>query len=80
MVIDAFTKFIIAKPTRTLSSVETIEHLRWIFGEFGYPRRDRRLPARCLLTFGGKGCKACEGCYCNTQGEWPGGGAKAYGG
>ncbi|KAJ8967975.1 hypothetical protein NQ317_000799 [Molorchus minor] len=39
MVIDAFTKFTIAKPTRTLSSVEVIEQLRWIFGEFGYPRR-----------------------------------------
>lgn len=29
----------IAKPTRTLSSAEAIENLRWVFGEFGYPRR-----------------------------------------
>ncbi|KAJ8932980.1 hypothetical protein NQ318_011197 [Aromia moschata] len=39
VVIDAFTKYTLAKPTKTLSSAEAIENLRWIFGEFGYPRR-----------------------------------------
>ncbi|KAJ8910137.1 hypothetical protein NQ315_016106 [Exocentrus adspersus] len=39
MVVDAFTKYTLAKPTKTLSSAEVIENLRWIFGEFGYPRR-----------------------------------------
>ena len=40
VVIDSFTKYIIAKPVRTLSSNETIKCLREIFGMFmGYPKR-----------------------------------------
>lgn len=39
MIVDAFSKFVLAKPTRTLSSAEVIDILRWVFGEFGYPRR-----------------------------------------
>ncbi|KXZ75922.1 hypothetical protein TcasGA2_TC031710 [Tribolium castaneum] len=39
MAIDGFTKFVWAKPTRTLRSTEAIEKLRDIFGVFGYPRR-----------------------------------------
>lgn len=39
VLIDSFTKFTIAKPTRTLRSGEAVQKLREIFGEFGYPRR-----------------------------------------
>ena len=39
MVVDAFTKYTLAKPTRTLRSSEAIQKLREVFGEFGYPRR-----------------------------------------
>jgi transposase InsO family protein len=38
--IDAFTKYIVVKPTRTLGSTECLRCLREIFGTFlGYPRR-----------------------------------------
>lgn len=46
MICDAFSKFLIARPTKTLNSVETLEVLRDVFSLFGYPRRiisDRNL-------------------------------------
>ena len=39
MVVDAFTKFTVARATRTLRSTEAVEKLQEIFGEYGYPRR-----------------------------------------
>lgn len=36
---DSFSKFVIAEPTRTVNSVETIRVLKQIFGLFGYPDR-----------------------------------------
>lgn len=36
---DAFSKFVIAEPTRTVNSVETIRVLKKIFSLFGYPER-----------------------------------------
>lgn len=36
---DAFSKFVIAEPTRTVNSVETIRNLKKIFSLFGYPDR-----------------------------------------
>ncbi|XP_018578126.1 uncharacterized protein LOC108916376 [Anoplophora glabripennis] len=65
VVVDAFTKYMWAKPTKTLSSAETIEKLRWLFGEFGYPRRifDRGLAFtnRAFANFvGDRGIKHVE--------------------
>lgn len=38
--VDSFTKFVVAKPSKTLKSAECIKHLRAIFGEYlGYPKR-----------------------------------------
>lgn len=38
--IDSFTKFVVAKPSRTLGSAECLRNLREIFGGFlGYPKR-----------------------------------------
>lgn len=38
--IDSFTKYIIAKPCRTLGSAECIKNLHEIFGTYlGYPKR-----------------------------------------
>lgn len=34
---DAFTKFVVAEPTRTVNSIETIRILKKIFSLFGYP-------------------------------------------
>lgn len=39
VVTDAFSKFVIAEPTRTVNSVETIRILKKIFSLFGYPTR-----------------------------------------
>lgn len=39
VVTDAFSKFVIAEPTRTVNSVETIRVLNKIFSLFGYPER-----------------------------------------
>ncbi|KAJ8910567.1 hypothetical protein NQ315_008952 [Exocentrus adspersus] len=39
MVVDGFTKFVLAKPCKTLQSAEAIRRLGEVFGEFGYPRR-----------------------------------------
>ena len=39
MIVDGFTKFTLAKATKTLGSAETIQRLREVFGEYGYPRR-----------------------------------------
>ena len=39
MLVDGFTKFTVARATRTLRSSETIDKLRGVFGEFGYPSR-----------------------------------------
>lgn len=39
VITDAFSKFVIAEPTRTVNSVETIRVLKRIFGLFGYPDR-----------------------------------------
>lgn len=36
---DSFSKFVIAEPTRTVNSVETIRALKRIFSLFGYPER-----------------------------------------
>ena len=36
---DAFTKFVVAEPTRTVNSVETVRLLKRIFSLFGYPDR-----------------------------------------
>lgn len=36
---DAFSKFVIAEPTRTVNSIETIRTLKKIFSLFGYPNR-----------------------------------------
>lgn len=46
MIIDGFSKFLIARPTRTISSVETVAILKDVFSLFGYPKRlisDRNL-------------------------------------
>ncbi|CAK1600031.1 unnamed protein product [Parnassius mnemosyne] len=37
VITDSFSKFVIAEPTRTVNSVETIRTLRKIFSLFGYP-------------------------------------------
>lgn len=38
--VDSFTKYMVARPTRTLGSAECLKNLRAIFGEFfGYPNR-----------------------------------------
>lgn len=37
VITDAFSKFVIAEPTRTVNSVETIRTLKKIFSLFGYP-------------------------------------------
>ncbi|GJQ73143.1 hypothetical protein Trydic_g1770 [Trypoxylus dichotomus] len=39
VLVDAFTKFTLAKPTRILGSAEAIIKLREVFSEYGYPRR-----------------------------------------
>lgn len=39
VITDAFSKFVIAEPTRTVNSVETIRVLKRIFSLFGYPDR-----------------------------------------
>lgn len=39
VLVDGFTKFVVAKPTRTLETKEMVAKLKEIFGEFGYPRR-----------------------------------------
>lgn len=39
VITDSFSKFVIAEPTRTVNSVETIKLLKKIFGLFGYPDR-----------------------------------------
>lgn len=39
VVIDAFTKFVFAKPVRKCSSLETIKQLKEIFSQFGNPHR-----------------------------------------
>ncbi|CAK1554040.1 unnamed protein product [Leptosia nina] len=36
---DAFSKFVVAEPTRTLNSIETIRVLKKVFSLFGYPDR-----------------------------------------
>lgn len=36
---DSFSKFVIAEPTRTVNSIETIRVLKKIFSLFGYPER-----------------------------------------
>lgn len=46
MIVDAFSKFLIARPTKTINSVETVEILKDMCGLFGYPTRiisDRNL-------------------------------------
>lgn len=46
VIVDAFSKFLLARPTRTINSVETLEVLKDVFSLFGYPRRivsDRNL-------------------------------------
>ncbi|CAH2223957.1 jg18393 [Pararge aegeria aegeria] len=46
MLNDAFSKFLIARPTKTVNSVETLEVLRDVLSLFGYPKRivsDRNL-------------------------------------
>lgn len=37
VITDAFSKFVIAEPTRTVNSVETIRVLKKVFSLFGYP-------------------------------------------
>lgn len=39
VITDSFSKFVIAEPTRTVNSVETIRVLKKIFSLFGYPGR-----------------------------------------
>lgn len=39
VITDAFSKFVIAEPTRTVNSVETIRLLKKMFSYFGYPER-----------------------------------------
>ena len=39
MLVDGFTKFTVAKATRTLRSSEAIDKLSEVFGEFVYTRR-----------------------------------------
>lgn len=39
VIIDSFTKFTLAEPTKTLKTGETIQRLTSVFGVFGYPRR-----------------------------------------
>lgn len=39
VITDAFSKFVIAEPTRTVNSIETVRMLKRIFGLFGYPDR-----------------------------------------
>ena len=39
MLVHGFTKFTVARTTKTLCSSEAIDKLREVFGEFGYPRR-----------------------------------------
>jgi hypothetical protein len=39
VITDAFSKFVIAEPTRTVNSIETIRTLKRVFGLFGYPNR-----------------------------------------
>lgn len=46
MIVDSFTKFLIARPTRTINSVETVTVLRDMFSLFGFPKKiisDRNL-------------------------------------
>lgn len=46
MIVDAFSKFLIARPSRTINSIETIIILKDMFSLFGYPHRvisDRNL-------------------------------------
>lgn len=38
VIVDAFSKFLLARPTRTINSVETLEVLKDVFSLFGYPR------------------------------------------
>ena len=39
VIVDAFSKFVVAKPSRSLRSGEVIDHLKEVFGTFGVPRR-----------------------------------------
>lgn len=39
MIVNGFTKFTLAKATKTIGGAETIRKLRELFGEYGYPRR-----------------------------------------
>lgn len=46
VIVDSFTKFLIARPSRTINSIETVNILRDVFSLFGYPKRvisDRNL-------------------------------------
>nr|CAI5818469.1 unnamed protein product [Callosobruchus analis] len=61
ILVDGFTKFVVAKPCKTLRSSEAIARLSEVFGEFGIPRR--------VVTDQGKAFKSKE---FKAFGRWKG--------